>query len=154
MPTIIHESFIRRVDAAIQAQLDAFADDDGSVADFAGSIIPTDSLLLRFQEEEGGGGRGEEKEATDAKLRRPLSQHEPDISFKHKDAKWPSVLIEISCSQKRKDLPRLADTYITKIGWEHQSGRWVGYRVSRNSRLCCQYGGHKSWLAKKMGKRS
>jgi hypothetical protein len=135
MPTIIHESFTRRVDAAIQAQLDQFADGDSPTAEFARSIIPTGSLRMRFQEEdkeegegegegeegegedgeggEGEGGEGEgEEESTDLKFRRPLSQHEPDISFKHKDAKWPGVLIEISYSQKRKDLSRLADNYI------------------------------------------
>jgi hypothetical protein len=121
MPTIIHESFTRRVDAAIQAQLDTFANHDNPAAEFARSIIPTGSLRLRFHEEdkedgegdgEGGEGEGEEEEPTDLKFRIPLSQHEPDISFKHKDAKWPSVVIEVSYSQKRKDLWRLADDYI------------------------------------------
>jgi hypothetical protein len=51
MPTIIHESFTRRVDAAIQAQLDAFAIGDSPVADLARSIIPTESLRMIFQEE-------------------------------------------------------------------------------------------------------
>ena len=33
-------------------------------------------------------------------------------SFEHLDAYYPSVVIEVSYSQKRKDLPRLADAYI------------------------------------------
>jgi hypothetical protein len=55
MPTMIHESFTRRADAAIRAQLDMFADGDSPAADFARSIIPTGSLRMQFQEEQGGG---------------------------------------------------------------------------------------------------
>ena len=87
MPTIIHESFTRRVDAAIQAQLDRFADGDSPATEFARSIIPTGPLRMHFQEEdkeveegeeeeEGGGGGGGAEESTDRKFRRPLSQHE------------------------------------------------------------------------------
>ncbi|KAI9768153.1 MAG: hypothetical protein M1839_004180 [Geoglossum umbratile] len=36
----------------------------------------------------------------------------PDAAFRHNDARYPSIVIETSFSQKRKDLPRLADHYI------------------------------------------
>jgi hypothetical protein len=39
-------------------------------------------------------------------------RHEPDLMFQHKDAAWPGVVIEVSYSQKKKALPRLADNYI------------------------------------------
>ncbi|KIX08396.1 uncharacterized protein Z518_03052 [Rhinocladiella mackenziei CBS 650.93] len=41
-----------------------------------------------------------------------LSKHSPDGSFRHIEARYPGVVIEVSYSQKRRDLPRLADDYI------------------------------------------
>ena len=38
--------------------------------------------------------------------------HQPDAAFQHIKAQYPGVVIEVSFSQKRKDLPRLADDYI------------------------------------------
>ena len=40
------------------------------------------------------------------------SKHEPDSSFWHNDAKYPGVIIEVSYSQKRKRLGRLAEEYL------------------------------------------
>ncbi|KAK5011334.1 hypothetical protein LTR28_003885 [Elasticomyces elasticus] len=40
------------------------------------------------------------------------ARREPDISFQHVDAKYPGVIIEVSYSQKMKDLPHLADDYL------------------------------------------
>jgi hypothetical protein len=39
-------------------------------------------------------------------------RHKPDGSFRHREARRLSVIIEVSHSQKRKDLPYLADDYI------------------------------------------
>ncbi len=39
-------------------------------------------------------------------------QHEPDAVFEHIDAQYPGVVIEVSFTQKKKDLARLADSYI------------------------------------------
>jgi hypothetical protein len=38
-------------------------------------------------------------------------QHEPDAVFEHIDAQYPGVVIEVSFTQKKKDLARLADSY-------------------------------------------
>ncbi|KAH9204218.1 hypothetical protein DL95DRAFT_529357 [Leptodontidium sp. 2 PMI_412] len=38
--------------------------------------------------------------------------HDPDGSFGHKEAQYPGVIFEVSYSQKRRDLGRLADDYI------------------------------------------
>jgi len=40
------------------------------------------------------------------------SKHSPDASYIHNLAKYPGLVIEISHSQKTKDLPRIADNYI------------------------------------------
>ncbi|KAI9762258.1 MAG: hypothetical protein M1840_001437 [Geoglossum simile] len=39
-------------------------------------------------------------------------EHSPDAAFTHEGADYPSVIIETSFSQKRKDLPKLAEDYI------------------------------------------
>lgn len=41
-----------------------------------------------------------------------IFQHEPDEVFEHIDAQHPGVVIEVSFTQKKKDLARLADSYI------------------------------------------
>jgi len=41
-----------------------------------------------------------------------FGKHPPDASFKHIDAKYPGVVIEVSYSQKKRGLPCLADGYI------------------------------------------
>ncbi|KAK0646706.1 hypothetical protein B0T16DRAFT_414126 [Cercophora newfieldiana] len=46
------------------------------------------------------------------KIERDGGSHYPDGSFKHKDATELSVILEVSHSQKRQDLPFLADDYI------------------------------------------
>ncbi|KAF7908557.1 uncharacterized protein EAF01_004312 [Botrytis porri] len=38
--------------------------------------------------------------------------YQPDASFQHFDAQYPGVILELSYSQKKKDLSRLADAYI------------------------------------------
>jgi hypothetical protein len=39
-------------------------------------------------------------------------RRQPDATFKHCDAHWPGVVIEVSYSQKTKAIPHLADDYI------------------------------------------
>jgi hypothetical protein len=46
------------------------------------------------------------------KIKRDGSSHYPDGSFKHKDATELGVILEVSHSQERQDLPFLADDYI------------------------------------------
>ena len=42
------------------------------------------------------------------------SKHEPDASFWHDDAQYPSVIIEVAYPQKRKRLGRLAKDYLLR----------------------------------------
>jgi len=41
-----------------------------------------------------------------------FGKYYPDIVFKHAQAKYPGVVIEVSSPEKKKDLPRLANDYI------------------------------------------
>jgi hypothetical protein len=93
MPSRLHEQLGREISGDIERQLLSIANGTGPAAQFAQNIKPTGSLTLTFDDPQYG-------------------KHEPDASFTHSDAQYPGVVIEISYSQKRKDLRRLADDYI------------------------------------------
>ena len=90
MPTTLHEEFITSIVEEIQVQLRSIQDRS---AEFANEIRPGGSASIKFTDEEYG-------------------KHDPDAQFRHSKAQFPGVVIEVSYSQKRKDLERLADDYI------------------------------------------
>src|SRR2546430_1700115 len=89
MPSGIHEIFIRKVDNDLISQLKAI----GNNIDVARCIDSMGSTDLKFGEN---------------------LKHSPDAGFKHRNSRYPHLVIEVSYSQKQKDLPRLADTYIVE----------------------------------------
>jgi hypothetical protein len=93
MPTPLHEVVVRRVTRDILCQLDSIAERNDLSGEFARNIEDTGSSRLTFPDSDYG-------------------PHDPDGSFQHIGARYPGVIIEVSYSQKRKDLPRLADDYI------------------------------------------
>ncbi len=92
MPTATHERFITSVVQEIIRQLQALASADSITSDFARQIDVCGSTSICFPD---GYGR-----------------HDPDGSFGHELAQYPGVVLEVSYSQKRRDLGRLADDYI------------------------------------------
>src|SRR5271168_1425610 len=92
MPTTIHETVNAKVVREIQNQLKSIADGGGPSAEFAGDIEYGGSESITFPD-----GYG---------------KHDPDGSFHHPIPQYPGVIIEVSYTQKRKDLARLADDYI------------------------------------------
>ncbi|MCJ1395237.1 hypothetical protein MMC18_008120 [Xylographa bjoerkii] len=90
MPTTLHEKFITSIVEEIQLQLRSIQD---ASAEFAKEIGSEGSASIRFADEE-------------------YSKHDPDAQFRHSKAQFPGIVIEVSYSQKRKDLERLADDYI------------------------------------------
>jgi len=93
MPGEVHEEVAASIVREIIRQLDAIASQGGPAAEFAKKIRPCASSTVRFDD--------------------PLfGKHDPDASFRHWKAKYPGVVIEVSHSQKKRDLPRLADDYI------------------------------------------
>ena len=133
MPSELHETFIRKVDGEIQFQLKALAAGSDSAADFARSIAPTGSRRMKFKIT----SEPRSQQAAASAETKPLIQHEPDASFGHKDAKYPRVVIEISYSQKRKDLSRLADDYILESNGNVRIvvGLDIEYRESKRATL-------------------
>ncbi|ELR06578.1 hypothetical protein VC83_06264 [Pseudogymnoascus destructans] len=90
MPTALHETFIANIVEEIQIQLKSI---QGPAASFAKKISSRGSTSIKFRDEEYG-------------------KHDPDAQFQYLEAPYPGVVIEVSYSQKRKDLARLADDYI------------------------------------------
>src|SRR5438046_1249193 len=60
-----------------------------SAADFAHSIAPTGSYRMKFKIT----SEPKSQQAAASVETKPLIQHEPDMSFGHKDAKYPQVVI-------------------------------------------------------------
>lgn len=89
---MLHEQLAADIVDEIRQQLRLIASGAGPAANFARSIKSTASGRITFDDSS--------------------SRHNPDASFKHVKARFPGVVVEVSYSQKRKDLPRLADDYI------------------------------------------
>lgn len=91
MPSRIHESLISETVNELIQQLKFIASGKGRSAEFAQGIKSYNSTTLEFE------GYG---------------KHDPDGQFQHSLAQYPGIVIEVSFTQKRKDLGRLADDYI------------------------------------------
>lgn len=98
MATPVHEGLLARVVTEIQNKLKAFANTESQSKAFAQNIEYAGSPKLYLS------GNNNDGEA--------IINRCPDAIFEHRDAHWPGVIIEVSYSQKRKDLPHLADDYI------------------------------------------
>ncbi|KAF7880234.1 hypothetical protein EAF00_012046 [Botryotinia globosa] len=93
MPLCVHESFISKIVSNISRQINVFAsaNDQSPTTKFAQEIESFNSTSLHLQD---------------------YGTHDPDSQFAHSQAQWPGIIIEVSFTQKRKDLDRLADDYI------------------------------------------
>jgi hypothetical protein len=98
MPSHLHEVFLARVVEEIQSRLRVFTDTQGQSKAFAQKVKHNGSGSLDLQSENNDG--------------QTIIRRQPDAMFKHCDAHWPGVIIEVSYSQKTKAIPHLADDYI------------------------------------------
>jgi hypothetical protein len=98
MPTPIHEFFTASLNRYIERQLESIASRPGEAGEVASKIESGGSsrILLREGIPEGNC---------------PL-QHHPDGQFFYEHGKYPIVVLEISYSQARKRLRKLAQDYI------------------------------------------
>lgn len=58
-----------------------------------------------------------------------LSSEIPNVTFQHDDAIWAGVVIEVAYSQSSKDIPNLADNYITTRSIHVVLGLDIGYNT-------------------------
>jgi hypothetical protein len=98
MPTPVHEFFIDGVEDAIRSQLKYIRDGSDEAAIFAQKIHAARSTAIYLP--------------TDDAPHHKESRREPDASFRHDDAQYPGVIIEVAYSQKGKRLDRLAEDYL------------------------------------------
>jgi len=105
MPLNLHESFLQQVCSHIESQLDRFKKQ---------SIDRNNNVdtILRTWAEKLVGDRSADIRLDLADITPDRSKQSPDTSYAHRDAKFPGLVIEVSYSQKAKDLPKLADNYI------------------------------------------
>jgi hypothetical protein len=96
MPSAVHELFLDGVEDEIRSQLKAIRSGSDRKARFAQKVRPARSSEIEFP-----AGASPIK-----------SKYEPDASFRHDDAQYPGVIIEVAYSQKKKRLARLADNYL------------------------------------------
>lgn len=93
MPTVLHESVISSVVKELQHQLRTLGAGVGLSAEFAQKVEACGSATIDFADTSYG-------------------KHDPDAQFGHLEAQYPGVVIEMSYSQKRRDLSHIADDYI------------------------------------------
>lgn len=115
MPTTLHEGFITSIVDEIQGQLRSI---QATSAEFAKEIRSGGSASIKFTDKEYG-------------------KHDPDAQFRHSQAQFPGVVIEVSYSQKRKDLERLADDYILGSDSDIRVvvGLDIGYKTGKQATL-------------------
>ncbi|OAA33951.1 hypothetical protein NOR_08744 [Metarhizium rileyi] len=116
IPTQLNEWVISSVVKEVSRQLRVIGAGDGASAAFARAVVSRGSPTLDFTDT--GYGR-----------------HDPDAQFRHLDAQYPSVVIEVSCSQKQKYMPYIAEDCI--LGSDGDTRRFIcldiGYPNSKKA---------------------
>ncbi|KAH7018731.1 hypothetical protein B0J12DRAFT_396365 [Macrophomina phaseolina] len=97
MPSALHDFFCSSVGDRIKAQLARVADSHPELRPVVERVRSGGSTTLQLDVDD------------DDDVRTTRS---PDFQLHHDDARWPSLVIEISYSQKRKALPKLAYDYL------------------------------------------
>src|SRR2546423_1520838 len=138
MPTPIHEKFIAGVEDAINNQLRLIREGSSRAATFAQKVRRAGSSYVYLPVDDAPSGA--------------KSKYEPDASFWHDGAKYPGVIIEVSYSQKRKKLGRLADDYLLDSNGSVQVvvGLDIEYGKKLRVRRCCRCG-ELIWPIRPMG---
>jgi hypothetical protein len=93
MPRPLHNLLAASIFTNLQRQFDSIANGVGPAAAFSQEIMYMGTTTIEFGN-------------------RSYAVHSPDISFQHFNAQYPGVVMEVSYSEKRKDLPHLASNYI------------------------------------------
>jgi hypothetical protein len=121
MPTVLHDTFIRKIVKEIERRLSSLASRDPQLRPYIEKIDEV-AGRLEFPNITKNGYQA-------------LIKHDPDAMFTHEDAGWPGVVIEVSYSQKRKALRDLADDYILESdgGIGLVIGLDIEYRGSREA---------------------
>lgn len=128
MPSHVHEFFIARVEKAIEGAVEALAgrteSEDGArgwLSEVFRGRSPTLELHVPRL-------ANSSQETVDDGEEEVIVRRSPDATFYHRsDQTFPALVLEVSYSQQRKDLPRLAESYI--VDSRHQIRCVVGLDI-------------------------
>lgn len=124
MPTCIHELLMKKVELSILSQLDRIGKTSTPAVRTLVNEIASCASTDLYLEHQSGDDVG-------------FAKRSPDGQFQHGQEKFPTVVLEVSYSQQRKDLVQLADDYI--IGSRAGVGVVIGfdleYRNSKEARV-------------------
>ncbi|KAH9827978.1 hypothetical protein Tdes44962_MAKER09538 [Teratosphaeria destructans] len=113
MPSKVHESFRGSVARAIEAGISELAGrvEEGAIKDALKGIWEGGSTDLRLRAPvfENSSQESQSQEGR-------IVQLCPDAAFYAEDAELPNMVVEVSYSQQKKELPRLADDHIMYSG--------------------------------------
>jgi hypothetical protein len=118
MPSSTHEFFRSKIVSEILRQLGTITNKAGEIAEFASAVQYAGSPMLQLLADEASADRQDnswarqEEEDKGEQTSLKYDAHEPDAAFKHINAQWPGIVIEVSFSQKKKELKYLAEDYI------------------------------------------
>ncbi len=114
MPSAVHEEFVATIVGDIAQKLCDIARSSSPSAIFAGLVRDSRSTTITFDDPDYG-------------------RHDPDASFRHSDAQYPGVIVEVAYSQKARALPRLADEYI--LGSDGNIRVMVGFNIGYSHKM-------------------
>lgn len=118
MPSPLHHHFIAKILTDIQIQLRVIALTASAIAaDIAKHIKLEFSSNVRFT--------GNPNQSSSHHL-----AQRPDAAFRYRADEYPRVVLEISSSQRRKDLAQIAKDYI--FGSEGNIGAVIGLEIRHN----------------------
>ncbi|KAF4547074.1 Hypothetical protein D9617_61g013250 [Elsinoe fawcettii] len=132
MPTHMHELLVERVEDSIRSQLKSIASRQDRQASFAQKIIAARSSQVLLPHEKADSDDDDPPGKKDSNQAIKYSKYEPDASFRHKDARYPGVIVEIAVTQKGKSLERLAENYLLDSDGSVQAV--VGLNVERDKK--------------------
>lgn len=119
MPSPLHRLFIAKILTDIQIQLRVIAlTASGIAADIAKHIELEFSSNVQVT--------GNTHQSSSAHL-----ASRPDAAFRFKADEYARVVLEVSCPQKRKELPQMAKDYI--LGSEGNVGTVIGLEINHNN---------------------
>ena len=139
MPTRLHECFIARVEDEIVRRITDLADklagggieDGGKVAEELRRVCKGRSTTLEMHVPKLE--NSSQESASSGAHEAGVVKRSPDATFYHPaQPDWPCVVVEVSYSQQRKDLPRLAESYI--IDSQHMIRCVVGLDIPYSDR--------------------
>lgn len=105
-PTPLHEIFLSSVIEEILRQIKGFCEQDEAVSDIIGKIKDWGSPSLLLEPPDSS--------SQDLEVASKPITRSPDGSlyYQGSESRYPPAVFEVSCSEKRKDLPYIADSYI------------------------------------------